>query len=134
MDLEVNLDYDNVLNPEYDAATVNWGCGYRMPTMEEFNELVNNCTWVWDSTHKGYLIIASNGNSIFLPAAGYRSDDTINNLESEGNYWIGTYNRNWLTNIFFGFNSSSHDVLTENSSYQMCNIGMSVRPVAVPKN
>ena len=57
---------------EDDAATANWGEGWRMPTHEEFEELYNNttCTFATQNGVFGSLFTASNGNSIFLPAAG----------------------------------------------------------------
>ncbi len=61
-------------NKDYDAATANWGKRWRMPTKEEFDELRNNCTWTWITQNnvKGYKVTSKkNGNSIFLPAAGY---------------------------------------------------------------
>ena len=61
------------LDPEDDAAHVNWGGSWRMPTMEECQELIDNCTWEATARNgvKGYEVKSkTNGNSIFLPAAG----------------------------------------------------------------
>ena len=60
------------LLPEDDAATANWGGGWRMPTYEEWEELYNNttCTWTTQNGVNGRLFTSSNGNSLFLPAAG----------------------------------------------------------------
>ena len=76
---------------EYDAATANWGSKWRLPTKDEFEELVKKCTWTWtqrDSLN-GYLVIGPNANSIFLPAAdcyeGAEKDDS-----SIGYYWSST--------------------------------------------
>lgn len=57
---------------EYDAATVNLGSDWRMPTMSEMQELIDKCTWEWTQIKNvnGYKVIGKNGNSIFLPAAG----------------------------------------------------------------
>lgn len=59
-------------NVEYDAAAANWGGDWRMPKYTEFEELVNECTWIWVTQNgvNGYSVIGPNGNSIFLPAAG----------------------------------------------------------------
>ena len=57
-----------------DAASVNWGGSWRMPTKEECEELLENCTWNWTTQNgvNGYKVTSKkNGNSIFLPAAGY---------------------------------------------------------------
>lgn len=72
-----------------DAATANWGVGWRMPTREEFEELNNNCTITWTTLNgvNGHLLTGTNGNSIFLPAAGGRHDSSIDNADSHGDYW-----------------------------------------------
>lgn len=81
-----------VLDPEDDAATVNWGGAWRMPTRDEFSELKNNCIWDWTTQNgvKGYKVIGPNGNSIFLPAAGRMSDGTLFSDLSEGSYWLSS--------------------------------------------
>ena len=63
-----------------------------MPTREEFEELIDNCTWEWTSKggHNGYKVIGPNGNSIFLPAAGYRNGADTCYAESDGNFWSAT--------------------------------------------
>ena len=63
------------LLPEDDAATANWGSDWRMPTNEEWQELYNNTTVTWTTRNgvDGRLFTASNGNSLFLPAAGFRN-------------------------------------------------------------
>ncbi len=62
-------------NPQYDAATANWGGAWRMPTYSELSELKNNCSWERTSLNgvNGYKVTGPNGNSIFWPAAGYWS-------------------------------------------------------------
>ena len=64
------------LQPSDDAATANWGGGWRMPTLEEWDELYQNTTRTWTTRNgvNGRLYTGSNGNSIFLPAAGRRRD------------------------------------------------------------
>lgn len=60
------------LSSEDDAATVNWGTKWRIPTFDEFSELCNNCTFEWTLTSNkvfGVKVTGKNGNSIFLPAA-----------------------------------------------------------------
>ena len=66
------VDNKTVLDPEDDAAHVNWGDGWRMPTDSEWTELMTNCTWTWTTLNgvNGRLYTGPNGNSIFLPAAG----------------------------------------------------------------
>ncbi len=83
-------DGKTILDPEDDAASVNMGGSWRMPTHAEIQELKNNCT-----THKYYdevregVIVASkiNGNHIFLPAAGCRYNSDLSSAGSYGYYW-----------------------------------------------
>ncbi len=77
------------LLPEDDAATANWGSGWRMPTKEEWQELYNNttCTWTTQNGVNGRLFTAVNGNSLFLPAAGYRGNSSLSYVGSYGSYW-----------------------------------------------
>ena len=74
------------LDPEDDAAYVNWGNEWRMPSKQQLDELRNECTWtlttIGDMT--GYEVKGPNGNSIFLPTTGWRIDDML--LEG-GAYW-----------------------------------------------
>ncbi len=76
------VDSKVVLDAEDDAATANWGAGCRMPSYAEFAELDSVCTWVWSSSHKGYTVKGTNGNSIFLPASNAKGAD--------GSYWSAT--------------------------------------------
>ena len=64
-------DRNQILLPEDDAATANWHGEWRMPTIEEFEELRKKCKWNWTANYngkKGYFV-SGNGNQIFLPAA-----------------------------------------------------------------
>lgn len=102
---EVDLKIE--LLTEDDAATANWGEGWRMPTSEEWEELINNCTWTWTQhdTINGYLVEAANGNSIFLPAAGYYYGEKRNNVNMNGYYWSSTLDAGKPLNawrIYFG--------------------------------
>lgn len=85
------VDNKNTLDAADDAATANWGGSWRMPTIEEQNELRSNCIDIW-TTQNGVngskLTSLINGNSIFLPDAGYRYDNALYNAGSEGRYWL----------------------------------------------
>ncbi|MCD8303544.1 MAG: hypothetical protein LUC86_01770, partial [Prevotellaceae bacterium] len=61
-------------NSSYDAARANWGGTWRLPTADEIDELIDKCDWEWTTRggHAGYKVTGPNGNSIFLPAAGWR--------------------------------------------------------------
>ena len=85
---------DNILSSIYDAATVNWGNSWRMPTGEEQKELLEKCDWRWvdniyNSTTSGYIVTSKiNKKSIFLPAAKYISHDKYAKItEKDGLYW-----------------------------------------------
>ena len=74
------VDNKTVLDLVDDAAHVNLGGAWRMPTKEEIRELKDNCTWTWTTQNgvNGYLVTSKkNDNSIFLPAAGYRSGSDL---------------------------------------------------------
>lgn len=79
------------LLPEDDAATANWGSGWRMPSNEQYDELINSnyttTEWTTQNGVNGRLITSkSNGHSIFLPAAGFRYDTTLDYTGSTGRY------------------------------------------------
>ncbi len=86
-------DGKTVLDLEDDTAHVNWGGDWRMPTKAEMDELCNNCTWTWTTDYNGtgvagHIVTSElNGNSIFLPAAGYRSNSSLYNAGEYGYYW-----------------------------------------------
>lgn len=82
------VDNKFILEESDDAAIVNWGGGWRMPTKEEIIELCEQCTWAWTVLNgvNGYKVVGPNGNSIFLPAAGYIGED-FRGDEDELCYW-----------------------------------------------
>ncbi len=86
------VDNKTELDPEDDAAYMNWGPSWRMPTKEQQQELIDNCTWTW--TYNGILVTGPNGNSLFLPAGGYRWDDHLSDTWSLGSYWSRTLESN----------------------------------------
>ncbi len=87
------VDNKKTLELSDDAARANWGGSWRMPTEKEFQELIDNCTWYWRTLNgkNGYKVASKkNGNSIFLPAAGYRNGTSLNRKGSLGYYWSST--------------------------------------------
>ena len=130
-------DGKTTLEKQHDAAYVNWGSSCRMPTNDEFGELLdsNNCTWEWasrttadDSSINGYKITSTkNGNSIFLPASGYRDYGSLSNHGSYGYYWSGTFNSYYSDSAYYlYFRSGGQD--QDGSGYRC--YGYTVRPVA----
>ena len=83
------VDNKTELEATDDAATANWGGDWRMPTIEEQNELFNNCTCGWTSQNgvTGCVVTGPNGNSIFLPAAGERFGPSLEHVGSHSRYW-----------------------------------------------
>lgn len=86
-------DTKTVLDLEDDAAHVNLGGSWRMPTDAEWRELKDNCAWTWFTQDgvNGWLVSASNGNSIFFPAAGLRVSTDLNYVCSRGSYWSSSF-------------------------------------------
>ncbi len=124
-----STDYITVLDCEEDAATVNWGNNYRMPTSTEFQELIDKCSWTWDATNNGYLVKASNGNSIFLPAAGYRKANRLSYKDTDGYYWSSTLYANLRSYAYcLSFYDEGHSLDTHIFRYY----GLPIRPVAEP--
>lgn len=132
-------DGKTVLEPNDDAAYVNWGDSCRMPTSDEFEELINSCTWTLTykptsdvkTTIKGYEILSNtNGNSIFLPASGFYYHDSLLERGLSGLYWssaLFSSSDNVSTSYALKFNSGHHDVICTGRWK-----GFSVRPVAEP--
>ena len=78
-----------ILEAVDDAATVNWGGNWRMPTIEEMGELQSECTWTFTTQNgvEGEIVTSKiNGNSIFLPVTGYRYDSSLSNGHNSY-YW-----------------------------------------------
>ena len=95
-------------NPSYDVATAEWGGSWRMPTEDEFIELINRCTWTWTCYNgvSGYKVTGLNGNGIFLPAAGMNYNATPDEEHANGNYWSATPDDDpyKARNLFFNIN------------------------------
>ena len=110
----------------HDAATANWGNGWRMPTYGEFLELSNNttCTWTTLNGVNGRLFTATNGNSLFLPAAGYRYGSSLYSAGSSGGCWSRSRLSDDLLVWVLYFNSEAY-VIDGGGGY----CGRSVRPV-----
>lgn len=77
------------LDPEDDAAYVNWGPSWRMPTVEQVNELIENCSWTWTTINDVYgrLFTGPNGNTLFWPAAGFLGINMLRSANSNCLYW-----------------------------------------------
>ena len=121
------VDNKTVLELADDAARANWGGAWRMPTDAEWQELIDNCTGTWTTLNgtNGYEVKGANGNSIFLPAAGYRSDDDLLNAGYYGYYWSSSlYAGSPYDAWYVDFGSDSVSGVGNDRCY-----GRSVRPV-----
>ncbi len=76
------------LDPEDDAAYVNWGSMWRTPSLEQIQELCDNCTWQYTQQNgmNGHLVTGPNGNTIFLPATGFYNEGSVSDVGKSGNY------------------------------------------------
>ena len=114
----------DISGTQYDVATALLGDGWRMPTYADVNELKNNCTSEWTTFNGVYgrkYTSKVNGNSIFLPAAGYRWEGNLFNTGKYGDYWTSTQET-----FHFEFNELTGASF---SPYT----GLSIRPVRSPK-
>lgn len=113
-----------------DAAHVQWGGGWRMPTQWELNDLISKCSWTWTTMNgvQGYLVSGTGdyaSNSIFLPCAGYGLGTSLDYAGSRGAIWSST--RNWGDNFrasYLHFGSGYFHSYVEARCY-----GIPIRPV-----
>lgn len=119
-----NVDNKTILDPSDDAATVNWGGDWRMPTKEEINELLTKCTFTKTGNYidSPIKIIGKNGNSIILPLSGSYSEDYLSLGQGHGLYWSSS-----------GYNSSGSHIsinVDKLSLYSISRyVGLPIRPV-----
>ncbi len=125
----LDCDLDDIGgDASYDAARANWGGSWRLPTLAECDELVNNCNRQW-TTQNGVagmrFTSKKNGNSVFFPAAGSLFGTSTFNAGGCGYYWSSSpcgSNTQIACSLCFGSEGSA-------SSYWRRNDGCSVRPV-----
>ena len=117
----------NTLDAQYDVAIVNWGGSWRMPTNAEITELRVHCKWTWTTLNgvHGYKVSGKNGNSIFLPAAGYMYKHARYLVGSRGTYWSRSCS-NTNTRLVYNIDFSLNRIDGDNSERYF---GFSVRPV-----
>lgn len=118
----------NIEGTEFDAATVNLGKNWRMPTKTEMKELSQNCTWEWCKIEgkNGYRITGKNGNSIFMVAEGTGSyDHTL--------FWTSSARTDLnYSEAYYSFFSSTSTLCTDaEHSYKKC-YGAYIRPIYSP--
>ncbi|MBR4840351.1 MAG: hypothetical protein IK005_07735 [Paludibacteraceae bacterium] len=121
------VDNKTVLDAEDDAATVNWSNAWRMPTIDEIQELIDGCSWTFEIDFNGSGIggqvgtSKQNGVTIFLPAAGYHDG---RNFFSGGHYccfWSSSLNEEYQTDAYvFRFLDDSVDWYSLYRFYGYC--------------
>ncbi len=122
------VDYKSQLEAFDDAARETWGNSWRIPSNAEIMELLEKCTWTWTTQggKRGYEVKSKvNGNSIFLPAAGYRDEGDLFTAGFHGYYWsssLYSYIPDYAWLLFFSLSDS--DEYYSNRRY-----GFSIRPV-----
>ena len=129
-------DKKKVLDIIDDAARMNWGGKWRMPSDSEWGELISQCTWEWDNEKNGYVVTSQKEGytqkSIFLPAAGYKGRGNHSCGSSVGHYWrtslggsLGSYDdgERFAEYIYFSWSS------TPGMSTEYRYSGLSIRPI-----
>ena len=118
------------LLPEDDAATANWGAPWHMPTKEQIEELIDNCSTEWTQQNgvNGRLVTGSNGSQIFLPAAGWCDRGSWSWYREAG--YVGFY---LSSSLGQEYNSDAYGLLVRSGLFESCepyrDWGCSVRPV-----
>ncbi|MBQ4201497.1 MAG: Ig-like domain-containing protein, partial [Bacteroidales bacterium] len=125
------VDNKTVLESSDDVAIVNLGGKWRMPTDAEWTKLRTKCTWTWTDNYNGTgvsgrIVTATNGNSIFLPAAGERYNTNLRNAGSYGLYWSSSLNTGTPSYAWYVY--FWNDDVDRDYYGRRCN-GQSVRPV-----
>ena len=123
----------NIAGTKYDVAHVKWGGSWTMPTLNQVQELLDNCSSEWTTVNgiNGRKFTGPNGNSIFIPAAGYRWHPSLIFVGSRGIYWSSSLSESSPSNAYnLLFDSSS----AECSNGHSRETGRSVRPVSGGSN
>ena len=123
---------DNIGGTEYDPATVNWGENYMTPTREQFQELIDNCTWKVtnvDGTVVGYQLTSKieghTDRSIFLPCTGDYWTAGLNDANTIGRYWTSDCSTDGHAyDLAFSSVTAKYGTSSEYRGHGMC-----IRPV-----
>ncbi len=124
------IDSTGNLVPEHDAAHVQWGGDWRIPTEQELVGLRDKCNWTWTTKNGvyGYVVKGKGAyanRSIFLPAVGCGDDSRLYRSGSRGYYWSSTPNSDYSDSAWFLYFESSR--FSRLRYYRRG--GQSVRPV-----
>ena len=120
----------DIAGTQYDVAHMKWGGSWMMPSADQQDELISNCTYEWTTVNGvkgGKFTSKKNGASIFLPAAGYRWSDVLYFAGSDGDYWSSTQSPSDSDGAF-GLYFRSGSSYWNGNEYRI--IGHTVRPVS----
>lgn len=134
-----NLTNGRSLNILYDIARQQWGGRWRLPTLDNFRELADECVMTWctlGNRRRAILVTGPNGNKIVLPVVGYYKNDEIRDDRFQAYYWTNTLykddpERAWA--IFFGEEDDSKVSVFNRIDPRERFQGLCVRPVFQPK-
>lgn len=126
-------DYPSVCPPwhicggENDIASVLWAETWRLPTLQEMIELMQQCQWLWTEINgvQGFQVIGKTGNSIFLPAGGDRYGMQYEDIGICGRYWTGNLYEEETARAYY-LEFSQHNAHISTLARYM---GMTIRPV-----
>lgn len=128
--------FSDISKTQYDPATVNWGNEWRIPRKLELVELFDKSTIVRTTYNsvEGLRVIGPNGNSIFLPASGYRNEYGGNYKGEFGYYWTSTYCDSYTWSSYksvyiFGWNRSALGNWSTGISDIVSYYGLTIRAV-----
>ena len=122
-----------------DRVPTSWGNKWSTPTIQEFDELLNNCSHKWTAKNgvNGYLFTGKNGAKLFLPAAGFKNyieGYGYSDVTSGGNmllYWSSTRsNEYWEGHGFACTLSGNSSSITTNATYNISVIAATIRPIS----
>lgn len=127
-------DDKKVLDIEDDAAAQNWKGSWRMPTKEEVDALLKNCTWEWvrkDGLYGYEIKSEKTGKSIYIPAAGMVAKDGVHNSAMSCNCWTSSlYTQNEQYYAYSFVHLDAGKTGSEHVSWSFRYLGMTIRPVS----
>ena len=121
------------LDLEDDVANVKKGKLWRIPSSDQFQELMDYCTWKWTRYHgvNGCIIKGSNGNSIFLPAGGVRTGECHSSIGSDSYYWSRSLSKKYSScALCCNFDSDIPKWLNSDGGVDR-DCAMNIRPVRI---
>ena len=127
------VDNKTILEPSDDIASITYGNKWRMPTVDELNDLLEKCDWSWvtlNGNSGGYNVKSRiNGNSIFLPVTGQRYEDVLWATD-EGYYWTSSLLAKKADDAPCYANIVWFSSKEKRWGYTLRHLGLAIRPVS----